>query len=45
MITSGYLKALQDLDRKFPGFGHDIHGVEREADGTCRVMCLKNAAG
>jgi lysine decarboxylase/arginine decarboxylase len=39
-----YLRALQDLDRKFPGFSHDIHGVEPEADGTYRVMCLKDAA-
>jgi len=40
----GYLKALQDLDRKFPGFDHDIHGVQAEADGTYRIMCLKRAA-
>ena len=24
----GYLKALEAYDRKFPGFGHDNHGVE-----------------
>jgi hypothetical protein len=40
----GYLRALQELDRKFPGFSHDIHGVEPQADGTYRVMCVKNAA-
>jgi arginine decarboxylase len=37
-----YLKPLQDLDRKFTGFGHDIHGVEPQADGTYQVMCLTN---
>ncbi|MEW5720999.1 MAG: arginine decarboxylase, partial [Chloroflexota bacterium] len=36
----GYLRALQAWDRKFPGFGHDIHGVENE-DGTYYVYCLK----
>ena len=23
-----YLKALQAFDRRFPGFEHDLHGVE-----------------
>jgi hypothetical protein len=32
-----YLKARQSLDRKFPGFGHDIHGVEPQADGTYQL--------
>jgi arginine decarboxylase len=42
----GYLKALQDLDRKFPGFGHDIHGVRRGPGGAYEVMCVRqNAAG
>lgn len=36
----GYLRALQAWDRCFPGFGHDIHGVENE-DGTYFVQCLK----
>jgi arginine/lysine/ornithine decarboxylase len=35
-----YLRALQAWDRRFPGFGHDIHGVENE-DGTYCVYCLK----
>jgi arginine decarboxylase len=39
-----YLKALQDLDRTFPGFGHDIHGVQAQPDGTYQVMCLTEAA-
>ncbi len=42
----GYLRALQDLDRKFPGFAHDIHGVRRGADGGYEVMCVqRHAAG
>jgi arginine decarboxylase len=42
----GYLRALQDLDRKFPGFGHDIHGVRRGHGGAYEVMCVRqNAAG
>jgi arginine decarboxylase len=40
----GYLRALQHLDRRFPGFGHDIHGVEPAADGAYRVLCLKDDA-
>ncbi|MBH0054423.1 lysine decarboxylase [Salinibacterium sp. SWN139] len=27
-----YLKALQDFDRRFPGFEHDIHGVDHIDD-------------
>ncbi|RQW80796.1 MAG: arginine decarboxylase [Methanothrix sp.] len=37
-----YLKALQEWDRQFPGFGHDIHGVESDK-GTYFVYCLKKA--
>jgi arginine/lysine/ornithine decarboxylase len=36
----GYLKALESFDRRFPGFGHDTHGVEVE-DGGYRVLVLK----
>jgi len=36
----GYLKALQDWDRTFPGFGHDTHGVEVE-DGEYYMQCFK----
>ncbi|AGH48214.1 MULTISPECIES: Orn/Lys/Arg decarboxylase N-terminal domain-containing protein [Sphingomonas] len=36
----GYLKALEAYDQRFPGFGHDTHGVEVE-DGLYRVMVLK----
>lgn len=35
-----YLQILQQWDRRFPGFGHDIHGVENN-DGTYYVQCLK----
>lgn len=34
-----YLKALEAFDRRFPGFGHDTHGVEVE-DGTYRILCI-----
>lgn len=37
----GYLKALEAFDRHFPGFGHDIHGVEPDADGNYEIMCIK----
>jgi arginine/lysine/ornithine decarboxylase len=40
----GYLSALQHLDRRFPGFSYDIHGVEPAADGTYQVMCLKDGS-
>jgi len=35
-----YLAALQDFDRRFPGFAHDIHGVE-DVDGSYQVYCVK----
>ncbi len=36
----GYLRALQAWDLRFPGFGHETHGVENK-DGTYYVYCLK----
>jgi hypothetical protein len=33
-------RALWSWDRRFPGFGHDTHGVENR-DGTYYVQCLK----
>ena len=36
----GYLRALQAWDRRFPGFGHETHGVENK-DGTYYIYCLK----
>ncbi len=36
----GYLQALRAWDRRFPGFGHDTHGVEVE-DGEYYLYCLK----
>jgi arginine/lysine/ornithine decarboxylase len=36
----GYLKSLEAIDRLFPGFGHDTHGVEIH-DGTYRLQCLR----
>jgi len=35
-----YLRALWAWDKRFPGFGHDTHGVENR-DGTYIVQCLK----
>jgi arginine decarboxylase len=36
----GYLQALQAFDRRFPGFGHDTHGVE-VVDGAYQAYCIK----
>lgn len=36
----GYMKSLQDFDRKFPGFEHDSHGVEN-VNGTYVVSVVK----
>ena len=38
-----YLRALWSWDRRFPGFGHDTHGVENRG-GTYYVQCLKKGA-
>ncbi|HJS47864.1 MAG TPA: Orn/Lys/Arg decarboxylase N-terminal domain-containing protein [Gemmatimonadales bacterium] len=38
----GYLRALAEWDARFPGFGHDTHGVENR-DGVYHVQCLKKA--
>ena len=38
-----YLRALWSWDRRFPGFGHDTHGVEVR-DGQYFVQCLKKEA-
>lgn len=39
----GYLRALWSWDNRFPGFGHDTHGVENR-EGTHYVQCLKTDA-
>lgn len=39
----GYLRALSEWDKTFPGFGHDTHGVENR-DGVYYVQCLKKGA-
>ncbi|HKU61142.1 MAG TPA: Orn/Lys/Arg decarboxylase N-terminal domain-containing protein [Gemmatimonadales bacterium] len=39
----GYLNALASWDARFPGFGHDTHGVENR-DGVYYVQCLKKGA-
>ena len=35
-----YLRTLQEFDRRFPGFGHDTHGVEI-IDGDYMIYCIK----
>jgi arginine/lysine/ornithine decarboxylase len=37
-----YLRALRSWDLRFPGFGHDTHGVERREDDD-HVQCVKDA--
>jgi arginine decarboxylase len=39
----GYLRALAAWDKRFPGFGHDTHGVENR-DGIYYVQCLKKGS-
>jgi arginine decarboxylase len=39
-----YLLALQALDARFPGFTHDVHGVERDERGVMSIECLKDTA-
>jgi arginine/lysine/ornithine decarboxylase len=39
----GYLRALWSWDQRFPGFGHDTHGVEVR-DGVYYLQCLKKGA-
>jgi arginine decarboxylase len=38
-----YLRALWSWDQRFPGFGHDTHGVENR-EGVYYVQCLKKGA-
>ena len=35
-----YLLSLQEFDRRFPGFSHDIHGVESK-EGEYRMLCIR----
>lgn len=39
-----YLRALQEWDARFPGFGHDTHGVE-SLGGRYHLHCLKKGRG
>ena len=36
----GYLRALEEWDRKFPQFSHEIHGVEN-INGAYTITCVK----
>jgi arginine/lysine/ornithine decarboxylase len=38
-----YLRALRDWDARFPGFGHDTHGIESR-DGKYFMQCLRTNA-
>lgn len=38
-VALRYLTALESFDRLFPGFGHDIHGIECR-DGTYHALCI-----
>ena len=40
-----YLIALQEFDKKFPGFSHDIHGVERNSAGDFLIECTMASNG
>jgi arginine decarboxylase len=35
-----YLSVLEAFDKRFPGFEHDIHGVERDTNGNYAIECL-----
>ncbi|MGD0985423.1 MAG: Orn/Lys/Arg decarboxylase N-terminal domain-containing protein [Acidimicrobiales bacterium] len=37
-----YLLALEAFDAQFPGFAHDIHGVERDDLGMFSIECLSD---
>jgi arginine decarboxylase len=39
----GYLRALAAWDKRFPGFGHDTHGVENR-EGVYYVQCLRKGS-
>ena len=39
----GYLRALEQYDALFPGFGHDTHGIEVE-DGVATLLVLKETS-
>jgi arginine decarboxylase len=38
-----YLRALSEWDKRFPGYGHDTHGVENR-DGVYYVQCLRKSS-
>jgi arginine/lysine/ornithine decarboxylase len=40
-----YLLALEDFDAKFPGFAHDVHGVEHDERGIFSIECLSEETG
>ncbi len=36
-----FLLALQEFGRRFPGFEHEVHGIEVATDGTFWMRCVK----
>ena len=38
-----YLLALQNFDARFPGFTHDVHGVE-SVNGEYRIYCIREGS-
>ena len=40
-----YLLSLEDFDAKFPGFVHDVHGVQRDEHGIFAIECVSEEAG
>jgi arginine decarboxylase len=36
-----YLLALVEFDRNFPGFQHEIHGIERDPKGNVLIRVLR----
>jgi len=38
-----YLSLLQDFDNRFPGFGHDIHGIEN-VKGNYMMYCIRGSS-
>ena len=38
----GYLRALEEFDRLFPGFEHDLHGVDH-IGGDYVITCVEES--
>ncbi|MEW6364294.1 MAG: Orn/Lys/Arg decarboxylase N-terminal domain-containing protein [Acidobacteriota bacterium] len=40
-----FLLALEEFGRRFPGFGHEVHGIEIEENGTFWMRAVVEKAG